>query len=62
VYEEPVAIAADCDPSYPDLCIPPGSADLDCAYVYDQGMSQITVYPPDPHGFDGNGDGVGCEG
>lgn len=51
-----------CDPSYPDLCIPPHPPDLDCAHVYDQGMSHITVYAPDPHGFDGNVDGVGCEG
>ena len=58
----PVPIG-DCDPSYPDLCIPPGSEDLDCDYVYAQGLSDITVLPPDPHGFDGNdNDGVGCEG
>jgi hypothetical protein len=62
VYEEPMAIAGECDPSYPDLCIPPGSADLNCDYVYGLGMSHIMVYAPDPHGFDGNGDGIGCEG
>jgi hypothetical protein len=62
VYEESVPLAADCDPSYPDLCIPPGSADLNCDYVYGLGLSYITVYAPDPHGFDGDGDGVGCEG
>jgi micrococcal nuclease len=49
-----------CDPSYPDLCIPP--PDLDCRYVYDRGFRLITVLPPDPHNLDGNQDGVACEG
>jgi hypothetical protein len=62
VYEEPVGIASDCDPSYPDLCIPPGSADLNCDYVFGLGLRSITVYAPDPHGFDGDGNGLGCEG
>jgi hypothetical protein len=62
VYTEAVPVAGDCDASYPDLCIPPGSADLNCDYVFGLGLSYITVYPPDPHGFDSNGDGVGCEG
>ena len=47
-----------CDPSYPDLCIPPAPPDLDCG---DVGVGNFTVLAPDPHGFDGNGDGVGCE-
>ncbi len=48
-----------CDASYPDVCIPPFPPDLSCANVpYDH----IRVLPPDPHHFDGNGDGVGCEG
>jgi uncharacterized protein YraI len=62
VDEASIPIAGECDPSYPDLCIPPGSADLNCDYVFGLGLSAITVYPPDPHGFDGNGDGIGCEG
>jgi hypothetical protein len=62
VYEAPAPVTGECDPSYPELCIPPGSADLNCDYVYGLGMSHITVYAPDPHDFDGNGDGVGCEG
>src|SRR5215207_3859313 len=49
--------AGECDPAYPDLCIPPGSEDLDCAAIDEQDFS---VLPPDPHGFDGNGDGVEC--
>jgi hypothetical protein len=59
VYEVPVAIPGGCDPSYPDLCIPAGSPDLDCDEV---GASNFTVYAPDPHGFDGDSNGVGCEG
>jgi hypothetical protein len=47
-----------CDPSYPDFCIPPPPPDLDCDEV---NGSDFTVRPPDPHGFDGNSDGVGCE-
>jgi uncharacterized protein YraI len=62
VAEEPMPVAGDCDPSYPDLCIPPGSADLNCDYVFSLGLRSITVYAPDPHGFDDDGDGAGCEG
>jgi micrococcal nuclease len=48
-----------CDPSYPEVCIPPYPPDLSCGDVpYDH----LRVLPPDPHHFDGNGDGVGCEG
>jgi micrococcal nuclease len=47
-----------CDPSYPDVCIPPPPPDLDCADVV---FRSFVVKPPDPHGFDGNHDGVGCE-
>jgi len=47
-----------CDLSYPDFCIPPPPPDLDCG---DIGYKNFTVLPPDPHGFDGNNDGVGCE-
>jgi hypothetical protein len=45
-----------CDPSYPDFCIPPPPPDLDCDEV---NGSDFTVLPPDPHGFDGNSDGSG---
>jgi micrococcal nuclease len=47
-----------CDPSYPDVCIPPPPPDLDCA---DVPYRNFRVRPPDPHGFDGEGDGLGCE-
>lgn len=52
------APTAGCDPSYPDVCIPPFPPDLDCGQI---GARRFTVLPPDPHGFDGDGDGVGCE-
>jgi micrococcal nuclease len=48
-----------CDPAYPDVCIPPPPPDLDCR---DVPYTHFRVLPPDPHHFDGNGDGVGCEG
>jgi hypothetical protein len=44
-----------CDPSYPGVGIPPPPPDLDCSY------SSFTVIGSDPHGFDGDDDGVGCE-
>lgn len=47
-----------CDPAYPDGCIPPPPPDLDCSDV-DQRM--FTVLPPDPHNFDGDHNGIGCE-
>ena len=47
-----------CDPSYPTVCIPPPPPDLDCG---DIPYTNFTVIGKDPHGFDGNGDGVGCE-
>ncbi|OKH30166.1 nuclease [Calothrix sp. HK-06] len=47
-----------CDPSYPDFCIPPNSPDLDCK---DMPRRQFRVLPPDPHGLDRDSDGIGCE-
>ena len=47
-----------CDAAYPDVCIASPPPDLDCPGVPDKGF---TVLAPDPHGFDGDGDGVGCE-
>jgi hypothetical protein len=51
--------ALGCDPAYPSVCIPPPPPDLDCA---DVPFRRFTVLPPDPHHFDGDGDGIGCEG
>jgi len=51
--------AGDCDPSYPDVCIPSPPPDLDCGQISDR---RFRVLPPDPHGFDGSDDdGLGCE-
>ena len=48
-----------CDPSYPDVCIPSPPPDLDCA---DIAHRRFTVVGADPHRFDGDGNGIGCEG
>jgi micrococcal nuclease len=53
------ASASGCEVSYPDVCIPPPPPDLDCG---DVAYHRFTVYPPDPHRFDGDYDGIGCEG
>jgi micrococcal nuclease len=55
----PAPIASRCDQSYPDVCIPPPPPDLDCA---DIPYHNFRVLPPDPHDFDGDHDGLGCEG
>lgn len=47
-----------CDPSYPSVCIPPPPPDLDCGDIT---FRRFTVLAPDPHGFDGDRDGIGCE-
>jgi micrococcal nuclease len=52
------APGAGCDPSYPDTCIPPPPPDLDCA---DVGARRFRVTGADPHRFDADGDGIGCE-
>jgi endonuclease YncB( thermonuclease family) len=47
-----------CDKSYPTLCIPIGSPDLDCGDIT---ARRFPVLPPDQHRFDGDHDGIGCE-
>jgi micrococcal nuclease len=54
----PSAQAGNCDPSYPTVCIPPAPPDLDCG---DISYRRFTVLQPDPHRFDGDHDGIGCE-
>ncbi len=49
---------AGCDSSYPDVCIPPLPPDLDCPEIP---YRPFRVIGPDPHNFDGDHDGVGCE-
>ena len=48
-----------CDSAYPDVCIPPPPPDLDCG---DISFRNFRVLSPDPHRFDGDRDGIGCEG
>jgi PKD repeat protein len=47
-----------CDPSYPNICIPPPPPILSCDDVE---ASNFEVRPPDLHHFDADNDGVGCE-
>jgi micrococcal nuclease len=49
---------ASCDPSYPDVCIPPPPPDLDCIHVP---FKNFKVIPPDTHGLDEDGNGIGCD-
>jgi hypothetical protein len=48
----------DCDPSYPEACIASPPPDLNCG---DISATNLKVLPPDPHGFDRDRDGIGCE-
>jgi micrococcal nuclease len=52
--------ASNCDPAYPGVCIRPVNpgGDLDCAYIP---YRRFVVLPPDPHNFDGDKNGIGCE-
>jgi uncharacterized repeat protein (TIGR01451 family) len=54
-----------CHLSYPDFCIPPPPPDLDCGSALIAGRKNFTVLHnvanPDPHGLDGDNDGIGCE-
>jgi hypothetical protein len=47
-----------CDSSYPDICISPAPPILDCA---DVPLTPFSVIGTDPHGFDNDKDGIGCE-
>ena len=47
----------ECDPNYTGTCVPIVSHDLNC----DDISGSVTVVGSDPHGFDGDGDGYGCE-
>ncbi len=56
---QPKPAGGNCDPSYPDVCIPPSPPDLDCGDITHR---RFRVLPPDPHRFDGrDNDGIGCE-
>jgi len=47
-----------CHPSYPTVCIPYPPPDLNCGDITHR---RFQVVGSDPHGFDGDDDGVGCE-
>jgi hypothetical protein len=49
---------ANCHPSYPTVCILPRPPDLDCDDIQ---YTNFRVLPPDPHNFDDDEDGIGCE-
>jgi hypothetical protein len=47
-----------CDSSYSSVCIPIVNYDLDCEDISYRGFA---VGPADPHWFDADNDGIGCE-
>jgi micrococcal nuclease len=47
-----------CDASYPTVCIPPPPPDLDCSDIR---YRRFKVVGRDPHHFDGDHNGIGCE-
>lgn len=55
-HEPRSAGGGNCDPGYRP-CIPPYPPDLDCSDV----DGPIRVLGDDPHGFDADGDGIGCD-
>jgi hypothetical protein len=65
--EDPDCGQQECDPSYPNNCIPSPPPDLDCDQDGNLEGDEIPyhnfkVNNPDPHDFDGNdNDGIGCE-
>lgn len=48
---------ANCDSSYPDVCISSPPPHYTCA---DLEVSSFKVFGDDPHGFDPDEDGIGC--
>ena len=50
--------SGNCDPAYPTVCIPSPPPDLDCGEIP---YRRFKVLRPDPHGFDRDRDGIGCE-
>lgn len=54
------ATGQQCHPAYPDVCIPPPPPNLDCRDIPHRRFRVDWTYG-DPHGFDGDRDGIGCE-
>jgi micrococcal nuclease len=46
------------DPSYPSVCVPPPPPALDCADIT---FRRFEVLASDPHNFDADHNGIGCE-
>jgi PASTA domain len=58
---EPAATPeSNCDPAYPNDCIPPPPPDLDCADIGHR--VEVDHRYGDPHRLDADGDGIGCDG
>ena len=49
----------DCDPAYPNDCLPPPPPDLDCADIGRR--VEVDHQYGDPHRLDADSDGVGCD-
>jgi hypothetical protein len=47
-----------CSPSFPRVCIPPPPPVLNCD---DISSRNFRIIGPDPHNFDGDNDGIGCD-
>ncbi len=47
-----------CDPAYPDVCLPIFPPDVDCSEIEER---NFTANDPDPHGLDFDRDGIACE-
>ena len=58
----PTPSNGNCAASYPTVCIPPPPPDLNCGDISYRRFTVLWNVPaPDPHHFDSNKDGVGCE-
>ena len=55
---EPAPPSGQCHPSYPGVCIPSPPPALDCGEIT---FRRFQVVGSDPHRFDGDRDGIGCE-
>ncbi len=61
---QPAKAQSNCDPAYPTVCIPPPPPDLDCKDISYRSFPvrrRSDPNQPDPHRFDGDNDGIGCE-
>ena len=58
VYPQLANQTGKCDPAYPDVCIKSPPPNLNCPDIPN---TDFKVIPPDPHGFDRDGNGKGCE-